>query len=405
MKKIIFLLFIFIVVASAFHLLQAQVICSEEYKFIKKRDNLPLVLDTSRPTGPKKRGTFTKKSRWQVGSTLRIKFMDGTDTFKQMVKKFAPEWSKYANIKFDFRQDDDADIRISFDSIGESWSWVGRDAQLQELQYSTMSLGFFKEYFDKKKTDSFFSEITLHEFGHALGLEHEHLSPVRGFQWISTDSVYKYYLGPPNFMDSATIQRNMFTKLDASHSNGKYDPKSIMHYTLPAKLLKDNFKTPNNFFLSEGDKATIASLYPFDTTTKTQTSNAKCKSVPKSEVAISDNNNLVIQPSFTITGAKENYIKLVIFFYDEKGIPIVNANASHLKNNNQAVAVKENIYITSNSEEVNKYEDIVTSVAMPLTDLYVTPGVKKVIKYKVGVYWRRLNLAMSKMFSVTLNEE
>ena len=71
----------------------------------------------------------------------------------------------------------------------------------------------------------------LHEFGHALGLIHEHQSPASGgFDW-DREEVIKSLSGPPNNWDLATIEHNMFGKYDSSQlSMTKYDSKSIMHY-------------------------------------------------------------------------------------------------------------------------------------------------------------------------------
>ncbi|MGH9901865.1 MAG: hypothetical protein ACRD68_08655, partial [Pyrinomonadaceae bacterium] len=64
---------------------------------------------------------------WENGATLRVRFMDGEPAVHERVKKFASEWTKYANLRFAFGAAPDAEIRVSFRGAG-SWSYVGTDA-------------------------------------------------------------------------------------------------------------------------------------------------------------------------------------------------------------------------------------------------------------------------------------
>ena len=59
--------------------------------------------------------TIDTYNLWGNGQILRVKFIGGTEIIHKKVKKFAKEWENYANIKFSFVSDRDADIRISFD--------------------------------------------------------------------------------------------------------------------------------------------------------------------------------------------------------------------------------------------------------------------------------------------------
>jgi len=65
--------------------------------------------------------------KWKNGRTLRVRFLDGQPAVQAKVKRFAQEWEKFANIKFDFGNDPDGEIRISFEQEG-SWSYIGVDA-------------------------------------------------------------------------------------------------------------------------------------------------------------------------------------------------------------------------------------------------------------------------------------
>ncbi len=58
---------------------------------------------------------------WKSGRTLRVRFLDGDPAVQERVPPFAHVWSQFANIKFEFGDDADAEIRISFKQQG-SWS-------------------------------------------------------------------------------------------------------------------------------------------------------------------------------------------------------------------------------------------------------------------------------------------
>ena len=73
-----------------------------------------------------------------------------------------------------------------------------------------------------------------HEFGHAIGLAHEHQNPAGGIQWNEV-VVIREAAKSPNFWDEATTRRNILRKYRADQINGTaFDPDSIMLYFFPA---------------------------------------------------------------------------------------------------------------------------------------------------------------------------
>ena len=99
--------------------------------------------------------------------------------------------------------------------------------------------------------------VILHEFGHAIGLIHEHQNPVHGIRW-NKDVVYRDLGGPPNNWPKATVDFNMFATYDRSQVNATdVDPKSIMLYAIPATWTLDGFSSEPNAVLSDLDKAFI----------------------------------------------------------------------------------------------------------------------------------------------------
>jgi len=58
--------------------------------------------------------------KWENGTSLRVRFLDGSDTQQERVKAKAALWEPYANIQFDFVTTPDEHIRISFSVVAGS---------------------------------------------------------------------------------------------------------------------------------------------------------------------------------------------------------------------------------------------------------------------------------------------
>src|SRR5437870_2658760 len=54
---------------------------------------------------------------WPVGSTLRVRFLNGTDawgrTVRAAVQELGPQWSQYANVRFQFVDAGPAELTIN----------------------------------------------------------------------------------------------------------------------------------------------------------------------------------------------------------------------------------------------------------------------------------------------------
>jgi len=189
---------------------------------------------------------------WMNGSTLRVKFIGGNATQRNTAKDQANWWTAHANLKFEFDNSPNADIRISFAANDGAWSYVGTDANGIPANQATMNLGFLD------------GGTAGHEFGHAIGLAHEHQNPSGGIEW-NEPVVIKALAGSPNFWDEPTTRHNVLEKYTADQVNGTdFDPESIMLYFFPAEWTLNGIGTEQNEELSDIDKkfAAGAKMYP-----------------------------------------------------------------------------------------------------------------------------------------------
>jgi hypothetical protein len=199
--------------------------------------------------------------KWDNGRTLRCRFLDGDDFQRGKVKDKAVIWQDFANIKFSFVSDADAEIRISFQADPGSWSAVGTDCLVSDYypQYQpTMNFGWLRD----DTEDAEYERVVVHEFGHALGCIHEHQSPSENLRW-NPDAVYKSFSGPPNFWNKDDIDHNVLQKYSPDGVSATiFDKQSIMLYEFDGSLFTDGVGTPTNTHLSEMDKQMIGQMYP-----------------------------------------------------------------------------------------------------------------------------------------------
>lgn len=189
---------------------------------------------------------------WMNGSTLRIRFMEGTPGEKEVVREQAGWWTRVANLKFVYTEAPGAEIRIRFDPGDGAWSYIGTDCRSIPVNQATMNLGFLD------------GGTAAHEFGHAIGLGHEHQNPEGGIQW-NEEVVIREMAKSPNFWDENTTLHNILNKYRVDQINGTaFDPDSIMLYFFPASWTLNGIGTKANELLSSMDKEFIAGakMYP-----------------------------------------------------------------------------------------------------------------------------------------------
>ena len=194
---------------------------------------------------------------WQIGQVLRVRFLDGEPSVRAKVESLAHTWEQHANIHFDFCDDPQAEIRVSFTHDAGSWSQVGKDALAVAGNEPTMNLGWLRP----NTPQDWYDCTVQHEFGHALGCIHEHQNPAAGISW-DKPAVYRYYARSGWSQEMVDI--NLFHKYELDQSQySQFDPQSIMIYPIPRQLTLDGFEVNWNGTLSAMDKAFIGKIYPF----------------------------------------------------------------------------------------------------------------------------------------------
>jgi len=169
-------------------------------------------------------------------------------SFEDAVRKVVHERiSPYCGLKFVFVPSG-GNVRIGFDAGNGSWSLVGTDSLKSDKK--TMNFAWLD------------AATIMHEFGHVLGMIHEHQNP-RGNPIEWNIPVVDAWATQTQGWNKQTTYSNIIQHYSLDQINGsKYDPGSIMMYFFPAKMTTDHKGTNINMMLSPTDVIYINKLYP-----------------------------------------------------------------------------------------------------------------------------------------------
>ncbi|MFB3304437.1 M12 family metallopeptidase [Pseudomonas sp. AMR01] len=164
------------------------------------------------------------------------------------------EWAHHTpSLRFQIVEGRQGDIRISDDERLEgNWSYIGTHAKQADKNQPTMHL-------DRTDDSTAFRSIVLHEFGHALGLMHEHQHPENTVDW-NTPAVFHEYASesvPDDYIHEQYLDVFSGDGLQVT----PYDQRSVMHYHVPAHVRNSGQTIPENTHLSQGDQEAVRRLY------------------------------------------------------------------------------------------------------------------------------------------------
>lgn len=306
---------------------------------------------------------------WENGTELRVKFLSGSRAMRDRVMSYAQEWEYFVNLKFVEVSSGDAEIRVNLDNKGGHNSMIGLLCASIPQYQKTMNLDTtdFLTYDAMHRT-------VLHEFGHAIGFLHEHYSPKSTISW-NKELVYNELYRTQGW-DRPTVDVNMFQVYKYSYTHGtSYDPTSIMHYPIVARWTTNGYSVPWNNQLSIGDKVLAQTLYPKVT--------SRTESVPRfvvkdytgmSVINSREKGGLSFYPSFIInTAGREGQVYFIVFFYDEKGMPIRDDNGQYSVSN--AVATYRSFtFLPDKSLSANKITPNDFEMFIPYSEIPIASG-------------------------------
>lgn len=198
---------------------------------------------------------------WENGTVLDVCFLNGTSGLRGAVEHHIKTWEEHGNIRFRMSTSAKAPVRVSFDSTGltapnQFDALLGKTCLNGNPAMSTVNLGFVPG-----TPESEIRRLILHEFGHVLGLIHEHQSPAGGIQF--KPNVYQWFKDNAGW-DASVVRSQVLSRFSQSEmlNSTSFDPRSIMCYYFPAEVAEP--PTFLNTILSPTDILFIGQVYPKD---------------------------------------------------------------------------------------------------------------------------------------------
>ncbi len=241
----------------------------------KKPGNCDSIEDKGTGSGTDDHLVLNTDVQWPVGSEITVCYHNDklpSKAVRKEIEKYSKRWTQYANLSFRFKTKGPCNIVIGFDKDDGNWSKLGKREPGTE---KTMNLGSVKGYVEDDNEDGLSRKI-LHEFGHAIGFQHEHLSPKAKIDW-NEQAVIDYYGNKDNPWPEEKVRFNYFDALDVdTHKASKFDEHSVMLYSVPEKWVNggwDDWEALTGAKLYQGgselsklDKKYAAKWYPYPNT-------------------------------------------------------------------------------------------------------------------------------------------
>jgi Astacin (Peptidase family M12A) len=227
------------------------------------------------------RGAFYPLFVWPPSiKKLKVCFFGGSEEARAAIRELASDWEQPDNsLRFDWGKNGYRDcekvtqkrlihIRVGFAEPGY-FSAIGTMSGFRpdttELSMNLEGLG------DKSAAEikeGWTGGTVRHEFGHAIGLIHEHQSPKadceKDFDW---DKIYEAASKPPNEWPKDKVDSNMRQWTDPDLFTTKFDATSVMKYFYDPSMFKNGtdsacYSATDNNAISPLDRKTVAFMYP-----------------------------------------------------------------------------------------------------------------------------------------------
>ena len=208
---------------------------------------------------------------------LQVCFFGGYNELRSRIANAANDWSRSDNnISFDFgsvrsprscRAQETNHIRIDF-RYGGYWSTIGSDSANIDQGMASMNYGGWDAW-GVPPSEDHLNATVRHEFGHALGYEHEHQHPYskceEEFDW---PAIYAELAAPPNQWTKERVDHNMRRLNGAGRViSREMDAASVMKYFFKASFYNqaersECYTQHENIDISAGDYGMASIVYP-----------------------------------------------------------------------------------------------------------------------------------------------
>ena len=224
------LLFIIIFITS----LLFQILHSENQNYTCGADESP----SFRAVG------ITKDKGFKGGQVVKLAFIGDVDKAKYVLDVLKNHAFPFINLKFQVGRTGDSVVTIKTNST---------EGPTANISGNTTGIGTKTPVISLYKLNQ---GVILHEFGHAMGMYHEHQNPAPNNPIVWDKSqVYAYYVDKQHWkkenVDSQIINR----RDKAKSMYTPWDPNSIMNYTIRTGLTEAPVQTFLGQDYSDGDKA------------------------------------------------------------------------------------------------------------------------------------------------------